>query len=124
MNQDEIIEAEVEKAERRCFNYYTSYVDVYSDPNLAWQDALAEFRMDLKEIAELYGFDPRTGEYVINAGGWCAPIHARGWTVPQLEELRDHIWTSRIDDPRFHPPYEPTSSGDCLYRGTPIEELS
>lgn len=103
MNQDEIIEAEVEKAERR----YWERIGTAPAPGPWFEhESRSHYDMDLQEIAELYGFDPRTGEYVINAGGWCAPTD-----VPQMWSLSDDVFDAilglnldrkhRIDDPRF-----------------------
>ena len=123
MNQDDIIEAEVEKAEQR---YYTrcgrgsSFSLGLEKPTLVLdlpsvvQEALAPFYLDLQEIAELYAFDHHTGEYFDSPTWSLSRLKAmrdRQWANPQIWSLPDDIFdmsgwmnldrSHRIDDPRF-----------------------
>lgn len=121
MNRDEIIEREVEKAEQHyrdrrnafAMNRFHRVIDPRGvDP----ETNMAHFQMDLAEIAELYGFNPETGEYGIQAGGWRAPIDTiwklpddifdpSGWlNIPHDELFRREVEQrslGAIHDPRF-----------------------
>jgi hypothetical protein len=91
VNRDEIIEAEVEKAEQRyyirCAKRLTlGNVDL-DKPTLVWdfpgvrEEEMAHFRLDLAEIAELYGFDPATGLYFA--------FDSPSWSLSQLQAMRE-----------------------------------
>ncbi|SNS59022.1 hypothetical protein [Rhodococcoides kyotonense] len=108
MNQDEIIEAEVEKAEQRYRDrrsaFATNRFFRSVDPlGVGPEINMAHLRMDLAEIAELYGFDSATGEYLAVEPWLTLAQQLSTWRVP-VDLFDASSWRDldiRIDDPRF-----------------------